>query len=65
MKSFITTTGALIYVQCRDGPQVTDMTTDEKFRLYHYIRKEIPNLVILFDTKRDLVAELEKQNYFV
>ena len=65
MSAFMTQTGALIYVKCRKKNQVIHFTTDAKFLLYHYIREEMPSKCILFDTRRDLEANLAKQNYFI
>jgi hypothetical protein len=59
--------GALIYAKCHDFDQgiITHYTTDEKFLLYHFLRKEIPSICILYDTRRDLEKELSRFNYHV
>lgn len=63
--TFISPSGSLIYVRVTQGKTIKHLTTDEKFLLYRYIRKEIPNLCVLFDTKRELVQNLADQNYHI
>lgn len=68
--AFTTRTRTLIYVKIEEGEQVTPtlkwnkikithFVTDNHFLDYLKIRKEIPNLVTLFDTRRDLKNRLE------
>lgn len=63
--TFMTPTGALIYVQLEENNLITDFIPDAKFDLYCHIRKNIPGLCKLFDTRRDLKKELAKQNYYI
>lgn len=67
MTVFKTESGALIYAKCHDFDKgiITHYTTDEKFRLYHYLRKETPSVCILFDTRQELEASLAREKYKV
>lgn len=61
---FMTPTRALLYVkQEQDDGSITHLVTDEKFLLYHYLRKETPNTCVLFDTRKELEEKLAKLNY--
>lgn len=61
---FMTPTRALLYVkQVQDDGSITHLVTDEKFLLYKYIRKEVPKLCVLFDTRKEIEERLAKLNY--
>ena len=61
---FKTRTDALIYARLIEYEGVTHFTTDNHFDLYVKIRKEIPKIVIICDTRKELVSKLEAINYY-
>ena len=63
---FMTPTKALLYVkQLQNDGKIVHLVTDEKFRLYHYVRKEVPDLCVLFDTRREIENNLRQLNYYI
>ena len=54
----------LIYVDFNDNHQ-EHLVSDRKFNTYYKLRKNVPALVILFSTQKELITEVKKRGYLV